>query len=381
MSLPAILALADGTVFHGSSIGASGLRTGEVVFNTAMTGFQEIMSSPSSVGQIISFTCPHVGNTGCTPLDDESDTARASGLVLRAAPGEASNWRSQSNFCDWLVAHGVVAIAGVDTRMLTGVLRDGGTQAGCLMAGPDANVDTAIAAARAFPGLVGRDLVQQVTCSSTYEWQEGPLDLAGLPMPLPSVRHHVVVFDFGVQRSLLRFLVGQACRITVVPAHTSVAEVLALRPDGVVFSAGPGDPRACVDVIASISELLAGKLPLFGIGLGHQLLALAAGAKVLKLPFGQHGANHPVRDLDSGQVLITSQAHDFAIDAASLPERIKVTHRSLLDDGIQGISRMDLPAFGFQGYIGSDVGPRSKIDLFTGFFNAMSARNGVPACD
>lgn len=381
MSLPAILALADGTVFHGSSIGASGLRTGEVVFNTAMTGFQEILSNPSSAGQIVSFTCPHVGNTGCTPLDDESDTARSSGLVVRAAPGPASNWRSQSDFGGWLVARDVVAIAGVDTRKLTGVLRDGGTQAGCLMAGPDANVEAAIAAARAFPGLVGRDLVREVTCAAPYEWQEGPLDLAGTPLPLPAAKHHVVVYDFGVQRSLLRVLVAQACRLTVVPAQTSAAEVLALRPDGVVLSAGPGDPRACGAVIAAISELLAGKVPLFGIGLGHQLLALAAGAKVLKLPFGQHGANHPVRDLDSGRVLVTSQAHDFAVDAVSLPDRIKVTHRSLFDGGIQGISVSDIPAFGFQGYVESDVGPHSKIDLFTGFFNAMSAKSGEPLCD
>ncbi len=373
MSQPAILALADGTVFHGTSFGAAGLRAGEVVFNTAMTGYQEILTDPSYARQIVTLTYPHIGNTGCTPQDDEARAIHLGGLVVRERPTPASNWRSTSDLADWLVARDVVAVAGVDTRKLTRILRERGAQGGCLMAGPQANAEDAVAAARAFPGLDGMDLAKEVTTPSSYGWTEGTLDLDANGFTRPAARFHVVAYDFGVKLNILRLLADAGCRVTVVPAQTPAAEALALKPDGIFLSNGPGDPQACGYAIDAIREFIAVRIPMFGICLGHQLLALASGARTIKMPHGHHGANHPVMELDSGRVMISSQNHGFAVDEASLPAGVRATHRSLFDGSNQGIDLSDAPAFSFQGHPEASPGPADVGGLFARFVTLMQA--------
>ena len=373
MSQPAILALADGTVFHGTSFGAAGLRAGEVVFNTAMTGYQEILTDPSYARQIVTLTYPHIGNTGCTPQDDEARAIHLGGLVVRERPTPASNWRSTSDLADWLVARDVVAVAGVDTRKLTRILRERGAQGGCLMAGPQANAEDAVAAARAFPGLDGMDLAKEVTTPSSYGWTEGTLDLDANGFTRPAARFHVLAYDFGVKLNILRLLADAGCRVTVVPAQTPAAEALALKPDGIFLSNGPGDPQACGYAIDAIREFIAVRIPMFGICLGHQLLALASGARTIKMPHGHHGANHPVMELDSGRVMISSQNHGFAVDEASLPAGVRATHRSLFDGSNQGIDLSDAPAFSFQGHPEASPGPADVGGLFARFVTLMQA--------
>ncbi len=373
MSQPAILALADGTVFHGTSFGAAGLRAGEVVFNTAMTGYQEILTDPSYARQIVTLTYPHIGNTGCTPQDDEARAIHLGGLVVRERPTPASNWRSTSDLADWLVARDVVAVAGVDTRKLTRILRERGAQGGCLMAGPQANAEDAVAAARAFPGLDGMDLAKEVTTPSSYGWTEGTLDLDANGFTRPAARFHVVAYDYGVKLNILRLLADAGCRVTVVPAQTPAAEALALKPDGIFLSNGPGDPQACGYAIDAIREFIAVRIPMFGICLGHQLLALASGARTIKMPHGHHGANHPVMELDSGRVMISSQNHGFAVDEASLPAGVRATHRSLFDGSNQGIDLSDAPAFSFQGHPEASPGPADVGGLFARFVTLMQA--------
>ncbi|WP_295361676.1 glutamine-hydrolyzing carbamoyl-phosphate synthase small subunit [Arenimonas sp.] len=373
MTHPAILALEDGTVFEGVSVGASGQRTGEVVFNTAMTGYQEIVTDPSYARQLVTLTYPHIGNTGCTAEDDEAATPWASGLIVRDVPRRPSNWRSQAALPEWLAARGVVAIAGLDTRKLTRLLRDRGAQNGCLWAGEGIDRDAAIEAARKFPGLSGMDLAKEVCTRERYSWTEGQLDLDAGQFVRAEPRFHVVAYDFGVKRNILRMLAERGCRVTVVPAQTPAAQVLAEKPDGVFLSNGPGDPAPCDYAIAAIRELLAARVPLFGICLGHQLLALAAGAKTLKMKFGHHGANHPVIDLDTQRVMITSQNHGFAVDEATLPANVKVTHRSLFDGSNQGIALTDAPAFSFQGHPEASPGPRDVAGLFDQFVAMMAA--------
>ena len=373
MSQPAILALADGTVFHGTSFGASGLRAGEVVFNTAMTGYQEVLTDPSYARQIVTLTYPHIGNTGCTDQDDEARAIHVGGLVVRERPTPASSWRSQSDLEAWLVARDIVAIADVDTRKLTRILRERGAQNGCLMAGADASVEAALAAARAFPGLDGMDLAKEVSTASPYVWTEGSLDLDANGFTRPEPRFHVVAYDFGIKLNILRLLADAGCRVTVVPAQTPASEVLAQKPDGIFLSNGPGDPQACGYAIEAIREILAARIPLFGICLGHQLLALAAGGRTLKMPHGHHGANHPVLDLESGRVMISSQNHGFAVDEASLPARVRATHRSLFDGSNQGIALTDAPAFSFQGHPEASPGPADVGGLFSRFTDLMQA--------
>ncbi|ODS61600.1 MAG: carbamoyl phosphate synthase small subunit [Arenimonas sp. SCN 70-307] len=373
MTHPAILALEDGTVFEGVSVGASGQRTGEVVFNTAMTGYQEIVTDPSYARQLVTLTYPHIGNTGCTAEDDEAATPWAAGLIVRDVPRRPSNWRSQAALPEWLAARGVVAIAGLDTRKLTRLLRDRGAQNGCLWAGEGIDRDAAIEAARKFPGLSGMDLAKEVCTRERYSWTEGQLDLDAGQFVRAEPRFHVVAYDFGVKRNILRMLAERGCRVTVVPAQTPAAQVLAEKPDGVFLSNGPGDPAPCDYAIAAIRELLAARVPLFGICLGHQLLALAAGAKTLKMKFGHHGANHPVIDLDTQRVMITSQNHGFAVDEATLPANVKVTHRSLFDGSNQGIALTDAPAFSFQGHPEASPGPRDVAGLFDQFVAMMAA--------
>ncbi|GAB2654567.1 glutamine-hydrolyzing carbamoyl-phosphate synthase small subunit [Arenimonas aestuarii] len=373
MNQPAILALEDGTVFEGISVGATGSRTGEVVFNTAMTGYQEIVTDPSYARQLVTLTYPHIGNTGFTAQDDEAEKPWASGLIVRDVPRRPSNWRSQASLPEWLSARGVVAIAGIDTRRLTRLLRDRGAQNGCLVAG-DIDRDAAIEAARKFPGLKGMDLAKEVCTRERYSWTEGSLDLDANEFARFEPRFHVVAYDFGVKRNILRMLADRGCRVTVVPAQTPAAQVLAEKPDGVFLSNGPGDPEPCDYAIAAIREVLAAKVPTFGICLGHQLLGLAAGARTMKMKFGHHGANHPVIDLDSQRVMITSQNHGFAIDEASLPAGVRITHRSLFDGSNQGIELADAPAFSFQGHPEASPGPRDVAGLFDKFASMMSAR-------
>ena len=373
MNQPAILALEDGTVFEGFSVGATGSRTGEVVFNTAMTGYQEIVTDPSYARQLVTLTYPHIGNTGCTAQDDEAEKPWASGLIVRDVPRRPSNWRSQVPLPEWLAARGVVAIAGIDTRKLTRLLRDRGAQSGCLMAG-DIDREAAIEAARKFPGLKGMDLAKEVCTRERYSWTEGSLDLDSNEFVRVEPRFHVVAYDFGVKRNILRMLAERGCRVTVVPAQTPAAQVLAEKPDGVFLSNGPGDPEPCDYAIAAIREVLAAKVPTFGICLGHQLLGLAAGARTMKMKFGHHGANHPVIDLASNRVMITSQNHGFAIDEASLPANVRVTHRSLFDGSNQGIELADAPAFSFQGHPEASPGPHDVAGLFDKFASMMSAR-------
>ena len=370
---PALLALADGSVFKGVSIGADGQTVGEVVFNTAMTGYQEIMTDPSYREQIVTLTYPHIGNVGSNAEDCESDRVHIAGLVLREVPRKASSWRSQLGFSEYLQANRVVAIADIDTRRLTRLLRDKGAQNGCIVAGDAIDEAAAIAAARAYPGLKGADLAKVVSVKQAYTYTTGSWALeTNREVPLQVERFHVVAYDFGVKRNILRMLVDRGCRITVVPAQTSAADVLALKPDGVLLANGPGDPEPCDYAIAAGREFIARKLPVFGICLGHQILGLAAGARTLKMKFGHHGANHPVQDIETGRVLITSQNHGFAVDEASLPPNVVVTHRSLFDGSNQGIRLLDAPAFSFQGHPEASPGPHDVDYLFDRFVQSMT---------
>ena len=373
MTQPAILALEDGTVFEGVSVGADGASTGEVVFNTAITGYQEILTDPSYARQLVTLTYPHIGNTGCTGQDDEAERVWAAGLIVRDVPRRPSSWRSQVALPEWLAARGVVAIAGLDTRKLTRLLRDRGAQNGCLQAGPGIDVDKALEAARKFPGLKGMDLAKEVSVRERYSWTDGQLDLDRDEFVRADARFHVVAYDFGVKRNILRMLAERGCRLTVVPAQTPAAQVLAEKPDGVFLSNGPGDPAPCDYAIAAIRAFLAAKVPVFGICLGHQLLGLAAGAQTSKMKFGHHGANHPVIDLDSKRVMITSQNHGFAVDEATLPANVCVTHRSLFDGSNQGIELTDAPAFSFQGHPEASPGPHDVSPLFDRFIQMMQA--------
>jgi carbamoyl-phosphate synthase small subunit len=368
----AILALEDGTVFEGISVGAPGLSVGEVVFNTAMTGYQEILTDPSYARQLVTLTYPHVGNTGCTAQDDEAARAWAAGLIVRDVPRRPSNWRSQVPLPEWLAQRGIVAIADIDTRKLTRLLRDHGAQNGALMAGT-IDVDKAIEAARKFPGLKGMDLAKEVSTRAAYPWRDGQLDLDRGEFVQAAAKHRVVAYDFGVKHNILRMLAERGCDVTVVPAQTPAADVLALEPDGIFLSNGPGDPEPCDYAIAAIREFIANKIPTYGICLGHQLLGLAIGAKTLKMKFGHHGANHPVIDLGSGRVMITSQNHGFAVDETTLPGNARVTHRSLFDGSNQGIELTDAPAFSFQGHPEASPGPHDVAPLFDRFMAAMDA--------
>ncbi|HEX9140153.1 MAG TPA: glutamine-hydrolyzing carbamoyl-phosphate synthase small subunit [Steroidobacteraceae bacterium] len=375
MSAPAVLALADGTIFRGQSIGASGNTTGEVVFNTAMTGYQEILTDPSYARQIVTLTYPHIGNTGTTPEDLESAQLYASGLVIRELSLLASSWRSESPLAEFLQRGKLVAIAGVDTRRLTRLLRERGAQAGCIMTGERLDEGAAVRAAKRFPGLKGMDLAKVVSTRDSYQWNEGSIWMDQIrPSIRAQQRLHVVAFDYGIKRNILRLLADQGCRITVVPATASAAEVLALRPDGVFLSNGPGDPEPCDYAIAAITELLEGDVPIFGICLGHQLLALASGARTIKMKFGHHGANHPVQELATGRVLISSQNHGFAVDEATLPPNLVPTYRSLFDGSLQGLARTDRPAFSFQGHPEASPGPHDVAPLFDSFIQAMIRR-------
>ncbi|MBV6850080.1 glutamine-hydrolyzing carbamoyl-phosphate synthase small subunit [Xanthomonas euvesicatoria] len=373
MTQPAILVLEDGTVFEGESVGANGLSVGEVVFNTAMTGYQEVLTDPSYARQMVTLTYPHIGNTGFTDQDDEARKIWAAGLIVRDVPRRPSNWRSQVALPEWLQARGVVAISGIDTRKLTRLLRQKGAQNGALMAG-EIDVEKALEAARKFPGLKGMDLAKVVSTEKTYLWTEGQLDLDANAFVSVPAKYKVVAYDYGVKLNILRMLAERGCDVTVVPARTPVAEVLALQPDGVFLSNGPGDPEPCGYAIDAIKELIAQKVPTFGICLGHQLLALAAGAKTLKMTTGHHGANHPVQDLDGGRVMITSQNHGFAVDESTLPANVRVTHRSLFDGTNQGIALTDAPAFSFQGHPEASPGPRDVGPLFDRFVDLMAAR-------
>jgi carbamoyl-phosphate synthase small subunit len=375
VSVPAVLALADGTLFRGQSIGAKGNTTGEVVFNTALTGYQEILTDPSYARQIVTLTVPHVGNTGTTPEDLESAQAYAAGLVIRDLPLLASSWRSNESLAEFLERARVVAIAGIDTRKLTRLLREKGAQAGCIMTGDAVDEGAAVKAARKFPGLKGMDLAKVVSTKRSYQWNEGTLWPEPARAPIrANQRLHVVVYDFGIKRNILRILADTGCRMSVVPAQTTAEEVAALGPDGVFLSNGPGDPEPCDYAIEATRQLLATELPIFGICLGHQILGLAAGGRSVKMKFGHHGANHPVQDLDSGRVFITSQNHGFAVDESSLPDNVRTTHRSLFDGSLQGIAFRDRPAFGFQGHPEASPGPHDMKPLFERFTQLMLRR-------
>jgi carbamoyl-phosphate synthase small subunit len=376
VSVPAVLALADGSIFRGESIGAKGNTTGEVVFNTAMTGYQEILTDPSYSRQIVTLTYPHIGNTGTTPEDLESAGIAASGLVIRDLPLLASNWRSTLSLPEFLERGRIVAIAGIDTRRLTRLLREKGAQAGCILTGENIDEAAAVRAAGKFPGLKGMDLAKVVTTRHRYQWNDGSIwQEVTRPQLRPQQRLHVVAFDFGIKRNILRLLADAGCRVTVVPAQTTSREVLALEPDGIFLSNGPGDPEPCDYAITSIREVIdATDLPVFGICLGHQLLGLASGARTVKMKFGHHGANHPVQDVESGRVFITSQNHGFAVDPDSLPPTLKVTHVSLFDGSLQGLARTDKPAFSFQGHPEASPGPHDLRHLFDRFVQLMIRR-------
>lgn len=374
MSTPALLALEDGSIFRGIAIGALGTASGEVVFNTAMTGYQEILTDPSYAEQMVTLTYPHIGNTGINPEDNESTRAWAKGLIIRDLPLLASNFRSTQSLSDYLKAQGVVAIAGIDTRRLTRILRDKGAQNGCILTGDAPSEADAIAQAQAFPGLKGMDLAKQVTTEQTYEWTEGSWQLGQGFRQNIEAAYHVVAYDYGVKHNILRMLADRGCRITVVPAQTPADAVLALAPDGVFLSNGPGDPEPCDYAISAIATLQATGIPLFGICLGHQLLALANGAKTLKMKFGHHGANHPAEDVAKKTVMITSQNHGFAVDESSLPKHLEMTHRSLFDGSLQGLHHTKLPAFSFQGHPEASPGPQDCAHLFDHFIALMAER-------
>ncbi|MGJ4802041.1 glutamine-hydrolyzing carbamoyl-phosphate synthase small subunit [Luteimonas sp. SDU82] len=374
MTQTAILVLEDGTVFEGVSVGANGLSVGEVVFNTAMTGYQEVLTDPSYARQLVTLTYPHIGNTGCTDQDDEAASVWAAGLIVRDVPRRPSSWRSQVALPQWLQQRGIVAIAGIDTRKLTRLLRERGSQNGALMGG-EIDVDKALEAARKFPGLKGMDLAKVVSTDAPYAWTDGSLDLDSGEVVKAPARYRVVAYDFGVKRNILRMLAERGCELTVVPAQTPAAEVLAMQPDGVFLSNGPGDPEPCDYAIAAIRELIAEKTPMFGICLGHQLLALAAGARTMKMPSGHHGANHPVQSLGDGRVMITSQNHGFAVDESSLPANVRVIHRSLFDGTNQGIELTDAPAFSFQGHPEASPGPQDVSPLFDRFIASMAKQH------
>ncbi len=370
---PALLALADGTVFRGTSAGAAGLASGEVVFNTALTGYQEILTDPSYCRQIVTLTHPHIGNTGANREDVESGKVFAAGLVVRDLSAAVWSWRAERSLSDFLVADKVVAIAGIDTRRLTRILREKGAQNGALLAGSD-DADEALEAARAFPGLAGMDLARVVTTTRPYEWSEGGWRIGGGFGKGADVRFHVVAYDYGIKRNILRMLVERGCRVTVLPAQTAAAEALALKPDGVFLSNGPGDPEPCDYAIGAIREIIDTGIPTFGICLGHQLMGLASGAKTVKMKFGHHGANHPVKDLETGTVVITSQNHGFAVDPDTLPANLKTTHISLFDGSLQGLARADRPAFCFQGHPEASPGPHDIGYLFDRFAKLMQER-------
>jgi len=373
---PALLALEDGTLFWGESIGSEGETVGEVVFNTSMTGYQEILTDPSYGRQIVTLTYPHVGNTGVTEEDEEADGIKAAGLVIRDLPRLASNWRSRMSLDDYLRQHGVVGIHGIDTRKLTRILREKGAQNGCIVAGDNIDPEHALAQARAFPGLKGMDLAKVYTTAEPYFWAQGSWSLEGglpeAPSPVEEkLPFHVVAYDYGIKRNILRMLVDRGCRVTVLPAQTPVERVFELKPDGLFCSNGPGDPEPCTYAIEAIQAVLAHGLPLFGICLGHQLLGLASGARTVKMKFGHHGANHPVQDLATGQVMITSQNHGFAVDESTLPANVQATHRSLFDGSLQGIHLTDKPAFSFQGHPEASPGPHDVGPLFDHFVELM----------
>jgi len=375
LSKPALLALADGSVFRGIAIGADGSTVGEVVFNTALTGYQEILTDPSYCQQIVTLTYPHIGNTGINSEDEEAAKLWAAGLIIRDLPLLASNFRSQETLSDYLKRHGIVGIANIDTRRLTRILREKGAQSGCIMAGDNISEQAAIEQARTFGGLKGADLAKVVTVSDNYTWTEGSWQLGkGHVTPTEPAKFKVVAYDFGVKRNILRMLVDRGCEVTVVPAQTPADVVLAMNPDGVFLSNGPGDPEPCTYAIEAIKQFLSTDIPVFGICLGHQLLALASGAQTLKMKFGHHGANHPVQDLATGRVMITSQNHGFAVDEASLPANLRATHKSLFDGSLQGIHRTDKPAFSFQGHPEAAPGPHDADALFDHFIELMTAR-------
>jgi carbamoyl-phosphate synthase small subunit len=374
LSKPALLVLEDGTVFNGISIGADGCSVGEVVFNTAMTGYQEILSDPSYARQIVTLTYPHIGNTGTNSEDNESARIFASGLVIRDLPFIASNWRNQKPLQQYLVEHNVVAIADIDTRKLTRLLRDKGAQRGCLMAGETVDSEAAKAAIEEFPGLKGMDLAKVVSVSEPYEWTENVWHLQKGYAQADNLHYHVVAYDFGIKRNILRLLANRGCRVTVVPATTPAGAVLEMKPDGVFLSNGPGDPEPCTYAIEAIQTILAKKIPVFGICLGHQLLALASGAKTEKMKFGHHGANHPVQETATGRVLISSQNHGFAVNKDSLPDNLAATYYSLFDASLQGVKRTDCPAMSFQGHPEASPGPHDVESLFDDFIEMMETR-------
>ena len=371
MTDQAVLALEDGSVFRGRSIGASGETTGEVVFNTAMTGYQEILTDPSYARQIVTLTYPHIGNTGCNPVDEESSQAAAAGLIVRDCPEVHSNWRATESLPDYLRRNGIVAISDIDTRRLTRILREKGAQGGAIVTGQNVSEARAIELAQSFPGMQGMDLAKEVTCREPYEWVEGSWSLEDGQFAKADPVRHVVAYDFGVKRNILRMLVDRGCRVTVVPAETPAAAALAMGPDGIFLSNGPGDPEPCTYAIDAIGEFIRLEVPLFGICLGHQLLALATGAGTMKMKFGHHGANHPVQDLETGQVMITSQNHGFAVDAESLPANVRMSHKSLFDGSLQGIELTDAPAFGFQGHPEASPGPHDIAGIFDRFINSI----------
>ena len=366
-----MLVLEDGTLFEGTSVGASGMSAGEVVFNTSMTGYQEILTDPSYARQLVTLTYPHIGNTGTNSEDNESRKVFGSGLIIRDLPRRHSNWRASHTLQQFMCQNGVVGISDIDTRKLTRILRTLGAQRGCIAAGPDIDQSAALASARAFPGLAGMDLAREVSVETAYRWDQGSWCRERGYRSAPVSRFHVVAYDFGIKRNILRLLCDRGCRVTVVPARMPADDVLALKPDGVFLSNGPGDPEPCHYAVSAIGEFLKRDLPVFGICLGHQLLCLASGGRTSKMKFGHHGANHPVQDIETGRVFITSQNHGFTVDENSLGPDVMVTHRSLFDGTVQGIRRLDKPAFSFQGHPEASPGPRDIAELFDRFIRLV----------